>query len=117
MSQVTFGYCFVNSSESLNGRSKPVSNEAFSTTASVPHDGPVATGAAVGAAVAGAAGTSAAGIVVAVTSVAAGTTGVAGAPQEDSSRDVKINRLNMDLNTILLNVSHHPFTFEYGDYI
>src|SRR6478609_1020285 len=40
--QVTFGNCLVNSSESLNGRSNPVSKYAFNTTGSVPHDGPAA---------------------------------------------------------------------------
>ena len=37
--QVTFGNCFVNSSDSLNGMSKPVSNVAFRTTGSVPQLG------------------------------------------------------------------------------
>ena len=42
MSQVTFGNCFVNSSDSLNGRSNPVSKYAFMTTGSVPQSGVVA---------------------------------------------------------------------------
>src|SRR5258707_96939 len=48
MSQVTFGYCFVNSSESLKGTSKPVSKEALSFTGSVPQVGPDAAAAAFG---------------------------------------------------------------------
>ena len=40
--QVTFGNCFVNSSDSLNGRSKPVSKTAFRTTGSVPQLGTAA---------------------------------------------------------------------------
>src|SRR4051812_6000957 len=39
MFQVTFGYCLVNSSLSLNGRSNPVSKYALSLTGSVPHVG------------------------------------------------------------------------------
>src|SRR5215207_7036152 len=44
MSQVTFGNCFVNSSDSLNGMSKPVSKYAFRMMGSVPQSGPAATG-------------------------------------------------------------------------
>ena len=40
--QVTFGNCFVNSSDSLNGRSKPVSKTALRTTGSVPQLGTAA---------------------------------------------------------------------------
>src|SRR5437588_10407558 len=36
MFHVTFGYCFVNSALSLNGRSNPVSKYAFNVTGAVP---------------------------------------------------------------------------------
>src|SRR5690349_16994962 len=36
MSHLTLGYCLVNSSLSLNGRSKPVSKYAFKVTGEVP---------------------------------------------------------------------------------
>src|SRR5664279_3648995 len=49
MFQVTFGNCLVNSADSLNGRSKPVSKYPFRTTGAVPQDGPAATALADGA--------------------------------------------------------------------
>jgi hypothetical protein len=52
MFHVTFGNCFVNSSESLKGMSKPVSKYAFRTTGSVPQVGPAATAVADGVATA-----------------------------------------------------------------
>src|SRR5512139_2028787 len=47
MSQVTFGYCLVNSSASCWGTGKPVSKVALSTTGSVPQFGPVGRGSGV----------------------------------------------------------------------
>src|SRR5512141_1607784 len=98
MSQVTFGYCLVNSSESLKGRSKPVSKDALSTTGSVPQLGPVATGASVGAAVAAASvgAAVAAGTWVAGACVAAGAAVVTCAPQAERSMDVRTSRLIKD---------------------
>jgi predicted phage tail protein len=107
MSQVTFGYCFVNSSESLKGMSKPVSKEAFRTTGSVPQVGPtvVATGVSVlaGAAVA-------AGAIVAGASVAAvgALVLLAGVPQAERSRDVSTKRLTKDQRTDFLFISLSP---------
>src|SRR5665648_470562 len=75
MSQVTFGNCLVNSSESLKGRSKPVSKVALSTTGSVPQLGSDAAGTSVGTSVA-AAGAS---VAAAGASVAGGAAVVASA--------------------------------------
>jgi hypothetical protein len=71
----------------------------------------VAAGASVGASVA----TAVAGACVAGGCVAAGAAVVAGAPQEESSRDVKTSRLAKDHNMDLLFISLSPYyRLEYG---
>jgi hypothetical protein len=107
MSQVTFGYCLVNSSESLKGRSKPVSNDALSTTGSVPQLGPEVAGASVGA------GASVAGASVAATSevgasVVAGASVAAGVPHAERIMDVKTNRITNDHNLDFIFISLSP---------
>src|SRR5512138_881910 len=106
MSQVTFGYCLVNSSESLKGMSNPVSKDALSTTGSVPQLGPAAAAGSVGASVAagGSVITSVAGAFV-----AAGAAVVAGVPQAERSMDVKTSRLTRDHNTDFLFISLSPY--------
>src|SRR5687767_14334623 len=113
MSQVTFGYCLVNSSASLKGMSNPVSKEALSTTGSVPQLGPAdaaSVAAPVGASVAGASVAAAGSVATSVVgaSVAAGVAVVAGAPQAERSKDIKTNRLTKDHNRDLLFISLSP---------